>query len=191
MLFWLAMVLPILSDDRLIGRLTKFSPFQAFISRSPFFVTTCKICAKLAARGETMEEDILPFCSTLIHPFVKFVLSISITQCGIQTRLIFCCKTMKETYFRCRLPSPSISRLRSVQPSFTPSSILSFLSSLQTNFWWKTMEEDILPLSSAHTLNFMVSHLSPTTTTSHQCRQKVGSCDGDSANPVKLLNGKN
>ena len=87
MLFWLAMVLPILSDDRLIGRLTKFSPFQAFISRSPFFVTTCKICAKLAARGETMEEDILPFCSTLIHPFVKFVLYIISAAFHLKNRI--------------------------------------------------------------------------------------------------------
>ena len=62
MLFWLAMVLPILSDDSLIAGLTKFSPFQAFISRSPFFfVTTCKICAKLGETRTRRHTSVLLF----------------------------------------------------------------------------------------------------------------------------------
>ena len=109
------LVLPILSDDRLIGNLAKFNPFQAFISRSPFLLQPAKYFAKLA-KGKTMKEDVLPFCSTLsllIHPFLKFVLSIT-TQCssGIQTKLLVENNGRRHTsvqFSSCRLPIPSIS----------------------------------------------------------------------------------
>ena len=85
-----------------------------------------------------MAEDILPFCPILIHLFVKFVLSISITQCGAQTNLVV--QNNEGDILPLSLPTtPSISGFRSVQSSFTLCSIMSFLSSLQT---WLLVENN-------------------------------------------------